>query len=104
MICSILHELVGFALISLVFVWYLLIERALGLVAASEFNVVSPLSHLPKQEVRDVAKYLGLPNWNAAASPCLRSRLQFGVEATQVRDLDANLSVRENSFGVISNI
>ncbi|KAG3110972.1 hypothetical protein PI124_g1243 [Phytophthora idaei] len=54
-----------------------------GLVAASEFEVVSPLSSLTKQEVRDVAKYLGLPNWNAAASPCLRSRLQFGVEATQ---------------------
>jgi hypothetical protein len=56
-------------------------------VAASEFHVVSPLSGLAKQEVRDVAKYLGLPNWNAAASPCLRSRLQFGVEATQVRKL-----------------
>ncbi|KAE8907095.1 hypothetical protein PF005_g7054 [Phytophthora fragariae] len=54
-----------------------------GLVAASEFEVVSPLSGLTKQEVRNVAKYLGLPNWNAAASPCLRSRLQFGVEATQ---------------------
>ncbi|POM61702.1 hypothetical protein PHPALM_29248 [Phytophthora palmivora] len=54
-----------------------------GLIAASEFDVVSPLSGLTKQEVRDVAKYLGLPNWNAAASPCLRSRLQFGVEATQ---------------------
>ena len=52
--------------------------------AASEFKVVSPLSELTKQEVRDIAKYLGLPNWNAAASPCLRSRLQFGVEATQV--------------------
>ncbi|RLN89545.1 hypothetical protein BBJ28_00018059 [Nothophytophthora sp. Chile5] len=49
----------------------------------TRFDVVSPLSELTKQEVRDVAKYLGLPNWNAAASPCLRSRLQFGVEATQ---------------------
>ena len=29
------------------------------------------------------AKALGLENWNAAASPCLRSRLAFGVEATQ---------------------
>ncbi|CAH0482829.1 unnamed protein product [Peronospora belbahrii] len=54
-----------------------------GLMAALEFQVVSPLSELTKKEVRDVAKYMGLPNWNAAASPCLRSRLQFGVEATQ---------------------
>lgn len=57
--------------------------NVVGLVAASEFNLVSPLSKLNKQEVRDVAKYLGLPNWNAAASPCLRSRLQFGVQAIQ---------------------
>ncbi|CAI5709147.1 unnamed protein product [Peronospora destructor] len=61
----------------------LLDSTRVGLMAASEFKVVSPLSELTKQEVRDVAKYLGLPNWNAAASPCLRSRLQFGVEATQ---------------------
>ena len=29
-----------------------------------------------------MAKGIGLPNWNHAASPCLRSRLEFGVEAT----------------------
>ncbi|UIZ28814.1 hypothetical protein KXD40_007458 [Peronospora effusa] len=61
----------------------LLDSTRVGLMAASEFKVVSPLSELTKQEVRDIAKYLGLPNWNAAASPCLRSRLQFGVEANQ---------------------
>ncbi|TYZ59024.1 hypothetical protein PybrP1_005249 [[Pythium] brassicae (nom. inval.)] len=55
----------------------------LGLVAAAEFDVFSPLSQLPKRQVREVAKYLGLPNWNAAASPCLRSRLAFGVEAVE---------------------
>ncbi|GLD95836.1 hypothetical protein PINS_up004514 [Pythium insidiosum] len=55
----------------------------LGLVAAKEFDVQSPLDGLTKTEVRETAKYLGLPNWNAAASPCLRSRLQFGVEATE---------------------
>lgn len=52
--------------------------------AATEFKVVSPLGGLTKAEVRELAKFLGLPNWNTAASPCLRSRLQFGVEATQV--------------------
>ncbi|KAJ0406478.1 hypothetical protein ATCC90586_000319 [Pythium insidiosum] len=55
----------------------------LGLVAAKEFDVQSPLDRLTKTEVRETAKYLGLPNWNAAASPCLRSRLQFGIEATE---------------------
>lgn len=54
----------------------------LGLVAASNFAVRSPLSHMAKLDVRRAAKHLGLPNWNAAASPCLRSRLAMGVEAT----------------------
>lgn len=55
----------------------------LGLVAASNFRVLSPLDQITKDEVRRASKYLGLPNWNAAASPCLRSRLAMGVEATE---------------------
>lgn len=54
----------------------------LGLIAASNFQVHSPLDQITKEEVRAAAKYLGLPNWNAAASPCLRSRLAMGVMAT----------------------
>lgn len=55
-----------------------------GLRAAREHDVASPLlaNGLTKQEVRDVAKEIGLPNWNIAASPCLRSRLALGVQAT----------------------
>lgn len=55
----------------------------LGLIAAADFSVLSPLEHTPKADVRRAAKHLGLPNWNYAASPCLRSRLALGVEATQ---------------------
>ncbi|KAG9404310.1 hypothetical protein AC1031_004523 [Aphanomyces cochlioides] len=55
----------------------------LGLIAANEFRVVSPLEDLTKAEVRQASKELGLPNWNYAASPCLRSRLAFGVTATK---------------------
>ena len=55
----------------------------LGLIAASNFQVHSPLDQITKDQVREAAKYLGLPNWNAAASPCLRSRLAMGVLATQ---------------------
>lgn len=54
----------------------------LGLVAASNFKVKSPLIHITKEEVRRAARHLGLPNWDYAASPCLRSRLALGVEAT----------------------
>jgi len=55
----------------------------LGLVAASNFRVESPLIHTTKADVRRAAKHLGLPNHDYAAAPCLRSRLAFGVEATK---------------------
>lgn len=47
-------------------------------------------------QVRAVSRELGLPNWNHAASPCLRSRLAFGVEATPER-----LVVVEKVCGVV---
>lgn len=53
----------------------------LGLIAAGRFEVQSPLRNTPKAQVRIAGRHLGLPNWNAAASPCLRSRLEIGVEA-----------------------
>jgi pyridinium-3,5-biscarboxylic acid mononucleotide sulfurtransferase len=53
----------------------------LGLIAAENFKVKSPLSLTVKDDVRRAAKYLGLPNWNYAASPCLRSRIALGVSA-----------------------
>eukprot|EP00934_Nitzschia_sp_Nitz4_P002843 Nitzschia sp. Nitz4//scaffold15_size197535//29397//30233//NITZ4_001556-RA/size197535-processed-gene-0.7-mRNA-1//1//CDS//3329537649//2833//frame0 len=81
----------------------------LGLIAAEQFQVQSPLEHTPKHVVRQVGKHMGLPNWNAAASPCLRSRLAMGVQAIpqhlqrieqaerhvrQALDLDATSNLR----------
>lgn len=54
-----------------------------GLVAASNFDVASPLFDMTKDQVREAARLLALPNHAHAASPCLRSRLALGVEATE---------------------
>ena len=57
-------------------------KTRVGLVAATNYQVQSPLEYLTKEEVRRASRAVGLPNWNYAASPCLRSRLALGVEAT----------------------
>ena len=67
----------------------------LGLLAARDFGVASPLAALPKAEVRAVARAQGLPNWDTAAAPCLRSRLQHGVPASA-----ANMAVVERAEAV----
>ena len=62
----------------------------LGLLSAKAFEVKSPLEFTNKQDVRLASKHLGLPNWNYAASPCLRSRLAWGVKATKDHLLSVN--------------
>ncbi|MCB2203278.1 hypothetical protein KQI65_00910 [bacterium] len=53
-----------------------------GLRAAREHAVCSPLDGFSKDTVRALSRHAGLPNWEHAASPCLRSRLASGIEAT----------------------
>lgn len=55
-----------------------------GRKAAKELGVVSPLSlgEMSKAEVREVAKYLGLPSWDKPALACLSSRFPYGQEIT----------------------
>lgn len=58
-----------------------------GLRAADEAGVRSPLldAGLRKDEVRAVARLLGLPNWDKPAQPCLASRLPYGTPVTRAR-------------------
>ncbi len=51
-----------------------------GMQAAADMGVVSPLleAGLTKAEVRTWAREVGLPVWDAPASPCLASRFPYG--------------------------
>ena len=62
-------------------------EHRPGLRAAAEQYIRSPLAELgwTKQDVRDAARDLGLPIWDAPAAPCLSSRVLYGLEITPER-------------------
>src|SRR3954447_17923691 len=55
-------------------------EHRPGLRASREMGIRSPLAELgwSKTEVREAARQLGLPTWNAPAAPCLSSRVMYG--------------------------
>jgi uncharacterized protein len=62
-------------------------EHRPGLAAASERKVRSPLAELgwTKTQVRTAARNLDIPIWDAPASPCLSSRIRYGIEVTPSR-------------------
>ncbi len=73
-----------------------------GLQAAAKYKVLSPMvdCNLSKDELRQIAKYFELPNWDKPASPCLSSRIPYNHQITreklqQVEDAENIL----NDFG-----
>jgi pyridinium-3,5-biscarboxylic acid mononucleotide sulfurtransferase len=62
-------------------------EHRPGLRAAAEHAIRSPLAELgwTKADVRNAARELGLPTWDAPAAPCLSSRVRYGLEITSER-------------------
>lgn len=58
-----------------------------GAVAAREHEVRSPLQEagLGKAEIRTLSREMGLPTWDQPASPCLASRLRYGLAVTPER-------------------
>ncbi|WP_373653081.1 ATP-dependent sacrificial sulfur transferase LarE [Schlesneria sp. DSM 10557] len=63
-----------------------------GMQAAAEFQVRSPLieAGFTKKDVRELARIWNLPVWDKPATPCLSSRIAYGVEVTpeRVRRID----------------
>ena len=55
--------------------------------AAEVFKVKSPLTEagLTKQDIRQLSKQLGLKTADLPASPCLASRIAYGLEVTEER-------------------
>lgn len=72
-----------------------------GLGAADENNVISPLrdAKLTKNDVRGLAKHLGLDIWGKPGSPCLSSRIPYGQEITLKK-----LSMVENAENFLKNM
>lgn len=56
-----------------------------GILAAREWGVRSPLveAELSKEEIRTLAKELGLSNWDKPAAACLSSRIPRGIAITR---------------------
>ncbi len=50
-----------------------------GMKAADKYDVFSPLAvcRVSKEEIREISKHFGLPNWDKPASPCLSSRIPY---------------------------
>ncbi len=69
-----------------------------GGAAAHELGVRAPLQEagLGKAEIRALSRAAGLPTWGLPASPCLSSRLVYGLEVTprrlrQIEEAEARL-------------
>ncbi len=73
-----------------------------GMKAADKYDVFSPLAlgKVTKEEIREISKYFGLPNWNKPASPCLSSRIPYTHPITKKKLLEVERAENLlNDFG-----
>jgi len=75
-----------------------------GRKAAREHGVRSPLQEagITKAEIRQMARDLGLPNWNKPAAACLSSRIPYGTMITveMLSQVDqAEAALKKMGFG-----
>ncbi len=73
-----------------------------GLKAAAKYEVLSPLAEcrVNKEEIREIARHFGLPNWDKPASPCLSSRIPYNHKITHKKLVEIEQAEELlNSFG-----
>ena len=73
-----------------------------GMKAAAKYEVRSPLGDcgITKDEIREIARYFELPNWNKPASPCLSSRIPYAHSITKKKLVEIEQAENLlNSFG-----
>ena len=73
-----------------------------GMKAATEYRVSAPLADcdITKEEIREIARYFELPNWNKPASPCLSSRIPYAHSITRKKLVEIEQAENLlNSFG-----
>ncbi len=73
-----------------------------GIDAAKKFQVLSPMvdCKITKEEIRLIARYYQLPNWDKPASPCLSSRIPYNQSVTlsKLKQIEAAEEIL-NSYG-----
>ena len=73
-----------------------------GIDAANKFKVLSPMvdCEITKEELREIARYFELPNWDKPASPCLSSRIPYNhiVTIEKLKQIEAAEDIL-NAYG-----
>jgi uncharacterized protein len=77
-----------------------------GYQASQQWNIQHPLNDagLTKHDIRVLSRWMKLPTWNKPASPCLSSRIPFGISVTadNLRQIEyAEAFLKTESFSVV---